>query len=154
MVANESMSLTGDRGSACRLLSAMLAAVAILVSLPARSQEVHPHPHESKACRAPAPFIASTAKSFSALMDDAMAVMDYGMRTAPMNGMPEHDFVTMMIPHHQGAIDMARALLLTTEDPELRNLAQGIITEQQSEIRLMQAWLQRKVGVANDHKAP
>ena len=71
-----------------------------------------------------------------------------------MNGIPEHDFVTMMIPHHQGAIDMARALLLTTKDPELRNLAQGIITEQQNAIRLMQAWLQRKAGIARDHKAP
>ena len=49
----------------------------------------------------------------------------------------------MMIPHHQGAIDMARALLLTMKDPELRNLAQGIITEQQNEIRLMQVWLIR-----------
>jgi len=38
---------------------------------------------------------------------------------------------------------MAKALLLYTQDPELRNLAQGIITEQQNEIRVMQAWLQR-----------
>lgn len=72
-----------------------------------------------------------------------MAIMDDGMRRAPMNGMPEHDFMTMMIPHHQGAIDMAKALLLHTKDPELINLAQGIITEQQNEIRLMQAWLRR-----------
>ena len=80
-------------------------------------------------------------KSFAQLLHDAMATMDRGMREAPMNGAPEHDFVTMMIPHHQGAIDMAKALLLTTKDPELRNLAQGIITEQQNEIRLMRAWL-------------
>ncbi len=116
----------------------------ILIGLPIHAEEVQRHQHGFKLGPAPAPFIASTAKPFSALMDDAMAVMDYGMRTAPMNGMPEHDFVTMMIPHHQGAIDMARSLLLTTQDPELRNLAQGIITEQQNEIRLMQAWLQRK----------
>jgi hypothetical protein len=56
-------------------------------------------------------------------MDEAMAVMDRGMRAAPMNGAPDHDFVTMMIPHHQGAIDMAKAVLLYTQDPELRNLA-------------------------------
>ena len=76
-------------------------------------------------------------------MDDAMAVMDHGMKRAPMNGVAEHDFVTMMMPHHQGAIDMAKALLLYTKDPELKNLAQGIITEQQNEIRVMQAWLRR-----------
>jgi uncharacterized protein (DUF305 family) len=88
-------------------------------------------------------FIASTAKPFAALMGDAMAVMDDGMKRAPMNGVSEHDFVTMMIPHHQGAIDMAKALLLYTRDAELRNVAQGIITEQQNEIKVMQAWLQR-----------
>ena len=88
-------------------------------------------------------FVASTAKPFSALMDDAMAVMDDGMKRAVMNGVSEHDFVTMMIPHHQGAIDMAKALLLTTKDPEMRNVAQGILTEQQNEIKVMQAWLQR-----------
>ena len=153
-MAIKSISRTRDRGRACRLLGGVLTGVVILVSLPARAQEGHQHPHESQTGRAPAPFIASTAKSFSELMDDAMAVMEYGMRTAPRNRLPEHDFVTMMIPHHQGAIDMARTLLLTTKDPELRNLAQGIITEQQNEIRLMQAWLQRKAGVANDHKAP
>lgn len=91
---------------------------------------------------APPPFVASTAKSFAQLMDDAMAVMDYGMRTAPMNGQSEHDFVTMMIPHHQGAIDMAKALLLTTQDSSLRNLAQQIIADQQIEIQLMNVWLQ------------
>jgi uncharacterized protein (DUF305 family) len=88
-------------------------------------------------------FIASTAKPFPALMDDAMSVMDYGMRHAPMNGVGEHDFVTMMMPHHQGGVDMAKAILLTTQDPEIRNLALGIIAEQQNEINIMQAWLQR-----------
>jgi uncharacterized protein (DUF305 family) len=89
----------------------------------------------------PPVFIASTAKSFPALMDDAMSVMDDGMRRAPMNGRSEHDFITMMMPHHQGAIDMAKAMLLYTKDPEVRNLALGIITEQQNEIHVMQAWL-------------
>jgi uncharacterized protein (DUF305 family) len=47
----------------------------------------------------------------------------------------------MMIPHHQGAIDMAKALLLYGKDAQLRRLAQEIITDQQSEIQLMQLWL-------------
>ena len=127
------------------LLACLFGVAAIVVGLPARAQGTGQH-HGVAAGAAPPPFIASTAKPFAALMDDAMAVMDHGMRAAPMNGVPEHDFVTMMIPHHQGAVDMARALLLTTKDAELRNLAQGIITEQQNEIRLMQAWLQRNPG--------
>ena len=97
--------------------------------------------HQHAAAAAAPQFIASTAKSFDALMADAMAVMDFGMRHAPMNGQQEHDFVTMMIPHHQGAVDMAKALLLTTRDPALRNMAQGIVAEQQIEIQLMQQWL-------------
>ena len=111
--------------------------------LPAAAQELHQHYHAARAMEAPPSFVASTAKPFSALMNDAMAVMDDGMWRAPMNGVAEHDFVTMMIPHHQGAIDMAKAFLLYNKDPELQNLAQGILTEQQNEIKLMQAWLTR-----------
>lgn len=98
-----------------------------------------------------APFIVSTSKPFAKLMADAMMVMDDGMRKAPMDGNINHDFVTMMIPHHQGAIDMAKALLLYTEDPQLRNLAQGIITEQQNEIQLLKLWLQQ---YQNSHAEP
>jgi uncharacterized protein (DUF305 family) len=61
-----------------------------------------------------------------------------------MNGEAGHDFVTMMLPHHQGAIDMAKAVLLHTRDPELRNLALGIIAEQQNEINVMRTWLERQ----------
>lgn len=99
------------------------------------------HHHHATAAATPPVFVASTAKPFAALMNDAMAVMDDGMQRAPMNGAPEHDFVMMMIPHHQGAVDMAKALLLYNTAPELRNLAQGILTEQQNEIKLMQSWL-------------
>ena len=47
----------------------------------------------------------------------------------------------MMIPHHQGAIDMAKVELIYGRDPVLRRLAQGIIVEQQQEIELMQRYL-------------
>ncbi|RYF01505.1 MAG: DUF305 domain-containing protein [Oxalobacteraceae bacterium] len=105
----------------------------------------------ASATAAPPAFVASSAKPYAALADDAMAVMDDGMRRAPMNGDPGHDFVTMMIPHHQGAIDMAKAILVHGTDPELRNLAQGIIAEQQNEINVMRAWLQRYQTRAAHH---
>jgi uncharacterized protein (DUF305 family) len=110
----------------------------------------HCHRHAAR----PAPFVASTEKPFPALMADAMAVMDDGMQRAPLTGVAEHDFVAMMIPHHQGAIDMAKALLVYSSDPELRNLAQGVITEQQNEIRVMQAWLQRHPATGHAAQAP
>ena len=116
----------------------------LLVAGSTLTQAADMHAHGMKAEGVvPPSFMASTAKPFDALMGDAMAVMDHDMRTAPMNGQPAHDFMTMMIPHHQGAIDMAKSILLNTRDPEVRNLAQGIITEQANEIRLMQGWLAR-----------
>jgi len=82
-------------------------------------------------------FRASTAEPFSLLMDEAMAIMDNGMSRAPMTGDPDHDFAAMMIPHHQGAVDMAKAELLYGKDPVLRRLAQEIIVTQEQEINIM-----------------
>jgi uncharacterized protein (DUF305 family) len=101
----------------------------------------------------PAAFVASSTRPYADLAGDAMAIMDDGMRRASMDGVPEHDFVTMMIPHHQGAIDMAKAILVHTTDPEMRNLAQGIIAEQQNEINVMHAWL-RRYQAAHGRRAP
>jgi uncharacterized protein (DUF305 family) len=127
--------------------SAVLLALGLASAAGAQDmQSMHDMHHG--AAPAPKTFVASSDKPFAALMDDAMAIMDRDMRAAPMNGRPDHDFVTMMLPHHQGAIDMAKAVLLSTQDPELRNLALGIIAEQQNEINVMQAWLQRHP----DHK--
>ena len=53
-------------------------------------------------------------------------------------------FLEMMIPHHEGAIEMARAELAKGTDPELRDLAQRIIDAQQREIRFMRAELARR----------
>jgi uncharacterized protein (DUF305 family) len=88
-------------------------------------------------------FAASSEKTFDQLMDEAMSVMHSEMHNAARTGDPDRDFVTMMIPHHQGAIDMAKAILLYGKDPQVRRLAQEIITDQESEIQLMQLWLRR-----------
>ena len=76
-------------------------------------------------------------------MDDAMNVMNDGMMHAPMTGGVDHDFASMMIPHHQGAVDMAKAELLYGTNPVLRRLAQEIIVTQNSEIAVMHAELAR-----------
>ncbi len=88
-------------------------------------------------------FGASTAQSFQQLMDEAMTLMDRGMENAPMTGDPDHDFAAMMIPHHQGAVDMAKAELLYGKDPVLRRLAQEIIVTQEQEIEVMRLRLKQ-----------
>jgi uncharacterized protein (DUF305 family) len=84
------------------------------------------------------------AMSFMHAMKDSMERMDNGMKSAPMNGNIDHDFATMMIPHHQGAIDMAKAELLYGKDPVMRRLAEEIVVDQQSEIQAMQLWFSKQ----------
>jgi hypothetical protein len=66
----------------------------------------------------------------------AMTRMMVGMEIKP-SGDVDQDFAAMMIPHHQGAIDMAQAELRHGRNEQLRRIAQGIIVEQQQEIAAM-----------------
>src|SRR4029077_7324102 len=66
----------------------------------------------------------------------AMTTMMSGMAITP-TGSVDRDFVHMMIPHHQGAIDMARAVLRYGHDPVVRRLAQEIVVTQLEEITAM-----------------
>ena len=66
----------------------------------------------------------------------AMDRMMAGMSIKP-SGDVDHDFALMMIPHHQGAIDMAQAELRYGRNEQLRRIAQEIIVEQQQEIAAM-----------------
>ena len=84
---------------------------------------------------------SATPDSFQGLMEAAMRRMHIAM-TAPDTGNPDHDFAAMMIPHHQGAIDMAEIQLRFGKDERLRRLAQGIIVEQRQEIVVMQQVLE------------
>jgi Domain of unknown function (DUF305) len=76
-----------------------------------------------------APFLAEN--------DAAMTKMMTGMTARP-TGDVDRDFVAMMVPHHQGAIDMAQAELRYGHNEQLRRIAQEIIVEQQQEIAAMQ----------------
>ena len=91
----------------------------------------------------------SRAMTFMHIMDESMKRMNTNMNSAPMDGNIDHDFATMMMPHHQGAIDMARAELTYGKDPVMRRLAEEIIVDQQSEIQAMQLWLSKQTAVSS-----
>jgi uncharacterized protein (DUF305 family) len=75
-----------------------------------------------------------------AAMQTAMQRMQQSM-SGGMSGDPDIDFARMMIPHHQGAIDMARVQLETGKDPQLRQMAQKIVEDQEREIATLKEWL-------------
>ena len=74
----------------------------------------------------------------------SMDKMHMAMKEVQRSGDSDVDFVRLMLPHHQAAIDMAKTQLLYGKDPQMRRLAQEIITGQQSEIELMQLWLKQQ----------
>ena len=78
----------------------------------------------------------SLDKAFLAENNTVMQKMMRDMTVRP-SGDVDHDFVAMMVPHHQGAIDMAQAELRYGYNEQLRRIAQEIIVDQMQEIAAM-----------------
>ena len=74
------------------------------------------------------------SNQFQVDMNKGMARMMDDMHRPAFTGNPDHDFLAMMIPHHEGAIDMARLLLIHGRDPLVRQLAEDIIASQTIEV--------------------
>ena len=89
-------------------------------------------------------------------LNASMDRMHMAMSVIEQSGNIDTDFVRLMVPHHQGAIDMAKVQLLHGKDPQMRRLAQEIITDQQMEIELMQRWLRAHAAKSKekDKSAP
>jgi uncharacterized protein (DUF305 family) len=106
-------------------------ALTFAMSVPAFAQDHGVHSSHSAPAADPA---------FAAQMQ-AHEKMAAGMGAVQPSGDPDVDFVRMMIPHHQGAIDMAEAELKFGKDESRKDLARQIIEAQTREIAEMQDWL-------------
>src|ERR1700674_1345818 len=111
----------------CGLLAPILIAI-----LAAAGQDSHSQSNKQTADPGWSEFVAS------------MNQMHADMHSVEPSGNSDTDFVRLMLPHHQGAIDMAKTELLRGKDPQMRRLAQEIVTHQQSEIELMQLWYRQR----------
>jgi uncharacterized protein (DUF305 family) len=111
-----------------RTAAILLATTIQLAALSTRDAQAQDFPPPMVAYVDETPFLADNATA----MDKMMA----GMEIMP-SGDVDADFTAMMIPHHQGAIDMAVAELRYGKNEQLRRIAQEIIVDQQQEIAAM-----------------
>jgi uncharacterized protein (DUF305 family) len=106
-----------------------LAAVGVIVAV----HPIHAEPTQT----------AAPAAAYDEAIATAMTRMMAEMHLKP-TGDVDRDFLAMMIPHHQGAIDMAIAELRFGRDPHVRRIAQEIIVEQLQEIAAMRSARENK----------
>lgn len=110
----------------------LFAAMFLLPALPALAQTQNTQSSSQSSSGATSP----AAKADKA----AMAKMHQQMMDAPLSGNADQDFAAEMIPHHEGAVAMAKVELQYGHSPELRRMAEDIIKSQDRQIGELRQW--------------
>lgn len=118
------------------LRPALAALGLLLLAAPAFAQHAGHGGHAAPPAAAAASLSTAEFQAASEKMHRDMAV--------PLTGDTDRDFAAAMIPHHQGAIDMARIQLRYGSDPAMRRMAGEIIAAQEKEIAELRAFLARQ----------
>jgi uncharacterized protein (DUF305 family) len=111
---------------------ALAATLALALAAPASAQ------HAGHGAPRPAANEPASTREYRAINDKMHREM-----AVRFTGDADRDFAAAMIPHHQGAIDMARVVLRHGRDPEIRKLAEDIIRAQEAEIAQLRVFLAR-----------
>lgn len=90
------------------------------------------------ATHSPPPALSTAPNGFARDMAASMKTMMNNMHATGYTGNPDVDFLAIMIPHHEGAVEMARLLLIHGKDPLTRRVAEEIIASQTAEIAAME----------------
>ena len=126
-----------------RNLKAIYAAALVVLAFPALGQQPAPGkmapmpgmPMQGMPMTTSDTNVTPSTKAFKAADDKMMMDMN-----RPMTGNADQDFVAGMLPHHGGAVEMARVEIQYGKDPEMLRLAHGIVAAQEKEIAQMKAW--------------
>ena len=122
-----------------RRFAVIAAAGVALVSAGALAQHAGHGGHSGHATAKPAASDSAATKAFRAANDKMHKDMDIAF-----TGDADADFARGMIPHHQGAVDMAKIVLQYGKDPEIRKLAEEVVRTQEAEIKFMRDWLAKR----------
>ena len=114
--------------------AAVLAIFSVAVAVPVLAQQAAPMPGMNM------PATPGATPGGGSMMS-AMDKMSRDMAAVPMTGDTDREFAQMMIPHHQGAIDMAQNEINHGKDPAMLKLAREVVAAQGKEIAQMKAWL-------------
>ena len=91
---------------------------------------------------------AGSASAADTSMMNAMQKMNQSMKDIKLTGNQDHDFIVLMIPHHEAAIKMSQVELKYGKDPRVKEVAEGVLKGQSKDVKHMKKWYKTWFGTS------